>query len=194
MGPTSMMNSETTQFDSKATKPLDTLLVTHYQAIRDEILARMGMRQTVLTVYLGFIGTILGLAVAAPTYNNISILVPFITFGVFWIIRDHELAIAHLGCWIKEEYLGYLKELGLDDRFPRWQDSPLRQAYGTKILSSRYITYLFVFVGSSGAGLVIAGMNTNVHLAWIIAGAVFTVFTAWVIFWTLKARQKVSEF
>jgi cysteine synthase len=56
------MKNETTESDSKATKPLDTLIITHYQTIRDEILARMEMRQTMLTVYLGFAGTIFGLA------------------------------------------------------------------------------------------------------------------------------------
>ena len=188
------MSSKTIKSDSRATEYLTSLIVPHYQAIRAEILARMEMQQTVLTIYLGFVGTIFSLVVAAPNYNTVSILVPFMAFGVFWIIRDHELAIAHLGRWIKEEYLGRLKEMGLDNRLPRWQDSPLRQAYGTKILSSRYITYLFVFVGSSGAGLIIAGTNTNVHPAWIIAGAAFAVFTVGIIGLTLKDRQKVGEF
>lgn len=188
------MNKEITQSESKTTKLLDTLLVTHYQAVRSEILARMEMRQTVLTIYLGFLGAVFGLVATKDTYSSASIALPFVAFGVVWIIRDHELAIAYLGCWIKEDYLDNLKELGLDDRLPRWQDSQLRQMYGTKIMSSRYLTYLSIFVGSSLAGLIITVINNEISQAWIVTGAAFTVFTVWVIVWTLKTRRKVSEF
>jgi len=189
------MNSETTESDSKPIEPLTPLLVTHYQTIRDEILARMEMRQTALTVYLGFVGTILGISILETPYSNVSILVPFMSFGVFWIIRDHELAIAHLGRWIRDEYVPYLKKAGLDPHLPRWEDSEARKAYGEKILFSRYVTYLFVFVGSSAAGITIAVTDprADVHWAWIASSIVITALTVAFTILTLKRRHQVGE-
>jgi hypothetical protein len=189
------MNRETTESDSQATDPLDTLLVTHYQTIRDEILARMEMRQTALTVYLGFVGTIFGLAIVETPYRNVSILVPFMTFGIFWIIRDHELAIAHLGRWIRDAYVPYLHKAGLDPHLPRWEDSEARRAYGEKILFSRYVTYLFVFVGSSVAGITIAVTDptADVHWAWIASSILVTTLTVLFTILTLRRRHRIGE-
>jgi hypothetical protein len=155
----------------------------------------MEMRQTALTVYLGFVGTVLGISITETPYSHLSILVPFMTFGVFWIIRDHELAIAHLGRWIRDEYVPYLKTAGIDPDFPRWEDSEMRKAYGEKILFSRYVTYLLVFVGSSVAGITIAVMDSKaeVHWAWIVSSVVVTALTALFSVLTLGRRHRVGE-
>ena len=58
------------------------ITIAHYQAARDEILARMGMRETILTVYLGFVGAVFGLAVAEHPIASVALVIPFIAFAL----------------------------------------------------------------------------------------------------------------
>lgn len=213
------MDEKPIEHEVTATESFTTLLVTHYQAIRAEILARMEMRQTVLTLYLAFVGVIFGLAAAENPLSSASVLVPFMAFGVFWIIRDHELALAHMGQWIRKEYIESLKRMGRDEYLPRWENSMQREVYGKQVLSSRYITYCFVFIGSSIAGIMIAAAGLSIDLniyintsidahnnfaisinrnfdslpVWIVIGGAITIGTLINIVDTLKKRQRVDE-
>lgn len=130
------------------------MLLAHYKTVRGEVLTRMNMRQTVLVLYLGSVGTVLGLALDG--HLEAGIIIPLISFGVAWIIRDHELGLTCLGMWLREEYQRYLETQDDFVRIPQWDASIMRTKY-SKLLISRFIGY--------GALLAIADL-TGLYIAW----------------------------
>lgn len=169
---------------------LPSVLIAHYEATRAEVLERMKMRQTILTVYLGFVGTVLGLAVGTNPRIDALIVIPLASFGVAWIIRDHELGLACLGSWLEETYQQYIDENPVLQGTPQWDGSKLRQKYG-RLFASRFVGYVSLFLIADLAGLFISWgeLSTQVYLRWI--GIALTTFTLIILSVTFAQRRKI---
>jgi hypothetical protein len=164
--------------------------IAHYQAVREEILARMNMRQTALTLYLGFVGVIFGLAAAENPRRDVTIVVPFIAFGVLWVIRDHELGLALLGLWLREDYQKHLDGNPQLQGSPQWDTSLVRPKYIKHVLVSRFIGYAAVFFGPSVVSLVVSW--TSVILLVDVVSTVFTVGILILICLTFAKRRAIE--
>lgn len=80
---------------------MDRILSTHYKAIRDEAVARLLARDSLLVLYLAAVGTLFGIAFGEQGTKGIVVIVPFIALGIALMLRDHELVLLRLGQWIR---------------------------------------------------------------------------------------------
>lgn len=163
------------------------ILIKHYETVRQEILERIRLRQTVLVLYLGFVGTVLGFAFS-PDKNKIGIVIPFVSFGVAWIIRDHELLLGYLGQWLKTTYDNYLRSNPEFEKYPQWDSSPLIENYAKSVLSARFIGYICLLLILSIVGLVVSWCELSIVLR--IFGIAFTTGTFIILIWTYFERKK----
>jgi|SRR5262245_2295832 len=165
--------------------------ITHYKAVREEIVARMEMRQMVFVLYLGFVGAIFSLSATDSNRRVVAIVVPFISFGVIWIVRDHELGLALLGAWLRNEYQSYLNTQQSFSHLPQWDGSLLRFKYGKNVLRSRFMGYLVVLIGPSIASLIT--FWRSVTLPTKIVSMAFALASLLLVYSTYKKRQSIES-
>ncbi len=126
------------------------ILVKHYDSVRKEIVERIRLRQAVIVLYVGFVGMVLGLAVKGS--QEIGIVIPLVSLGVAFIIRDHELALEAIRKFLKEEYGEFLNTTEGLKKLPQWDSSAALMWYG-KQWGFRFLGYILLVIVSSIAGL-----------------------------------------
>ena len=113
------------------------LLAKHYEAVRDEALLRIRLKQGLLAFYFAFVGAVLGFSLTKDQSGEIAILIPLVSLGVAWMLWDHERMMIHFGHWMEEysRYLGsyVVNEQAGQDRFPLWDTSSALKEYAETI-------------------------------------------------------------
>lgn len=171
------------------------ILIKHYETVREEILTRMQMRQTAITLYLGFVATVLGLTVGVlPHGEAAALVIPFVSLGVFWMVRDHELGLACLNLWLKGDYEKYLHSKASLRNYPQWDSSSSSKKYGSDVLVSRFIGYGILFTIPSMVSLILflSLKATLINIVIGVIGIILTMSTLVLIINTYRKRRSIS--
>ena len=74
-----------------------------YDAARSELVERIRLRDQVLLIYLGVVGTIFGIALGTIDKKEILLTIPFISLGCSILVSQHNFVIGTLLKFISKE-------------------------------------------------------------------------------------------
>lgn len=68
----------------------------HYQAARDELVTRLRLRDQVLFIFLGFVGSLIGIALGVQDKLEILLSIPYVALGCSIVVSQHNEVIGTL--------------------------------------------------------------------------------------------------
>lgn len=131
----------------------------------------MRIRDQVLLVYLGAIGTILGIALGTSAKIEILLCIPYLALGVSILVSQHNAAIGALGDFCGNEIQEFLDKLTPSEAAPQWDNSNALKYLHGQITQLRSWGHLIIV---SVPCLISLGVNWN-HL--------FSSFPFGIIWW-----------
>jgi hypothetical protein len=125
----------------------------HYTSARTELIQRIHLRDNVLLVYLGAVGTVFGLAFGTSIRSEVLLVVPFFSLGASVILSQHNIAIGSIGAFLVHEIEPFLKQLG--EYAPQWDNSVTFHEYSSRGVWLRTIGHTLLIVIPAIAGIAI---------------------------------------
>ncbi len=126
-----------------------------YESARQELIQRITLRDHVLLVYLGAVGTILAIALGTDARNDILMLIPFISLGAAVLVSQHNSVIGSLGDFCVNELDDFFISLKPSEWAPQWDKSKALQKYSSKSIRLRSWGHSIIVIIPSVLGLAI---------------------------------------
>jgi hypothetical protein len=167
----------------------------NYEVARAELLERIRLRDQVLLVYLGIIGTIAGIALGTSAKREILLIIPFIGFGCSILVSQHNAVIGALIRFAYVDIRSFLKELAEEEYAPIFVCSDSFRKHSSTSNKLRSIGHSVIIVGPIFFALAYTGDYAlgdklpKASLWW--AGAFLMVVSIGVIWYIHKERQRV---
>ncbi len=168
---------------------------TMYESARAELISRIQLRDNVLLVFMGAVGTVMGVALGTTARVEILFVVPFLAFGAATIVSQHNAVIGSLADFCVRELSPFLKSIG--ELAPQWDDSNALQEYRNSAIRLRSWghTVIVVVPGIAALGLnwqhALKSAFPNGVLWWF--GAVFVALAIWEIGNTHFQRKRIYD-
>ena len=84
----------------------------NYEMAQQEIQEHLQLRDNVLLVYLGAIGTIFGVALGTNADMKILLVIPYLALGSSVIVSQHNALVGSVESYIVSELEPFLKKIG----------------------------------------------------------------------------------
>lgn len=127
--------------------------LAYFNNAREELVARIGLRDQVLLVFLGATGTIFGVALGM-TNNSILLSLPFLALGASVIVSQHNSVIGSLADYCVHELEPYLNSLLPPPHVPQWDNSKALRKYSSEAIKHRTWGHAIIIVVPSVVSLV----------------------------------------
>jgi hypothetical protein len=124
----------------------------NYEMARWEITERIQIRDQVLLVYLGAVGTIFGIALGTSSKPEILLVTPYLTLGAAIIVSQHNSVIGALGSFVAHELESFLREIG--EYAPQWDTSAVLGSYSVRMVWLRTLGHLLLLSSPPVVGLI----------------------------------------
>ncbi len=188
----------------------------NYECAQLELIQRIRLRDHILLIYLSAVGVLLGIALETPQRQQILLAVPLFTLGASILVSQHNYLISLLGHFSANEVGRLLSQIGAGS--VQWHNSETLEKYSSKstglrtlghgillltpaivslsinikyfrLLLVRIADDLFKEVFKRDPNYVLAVKDASItyEMVWIF-GAIFTIFSASVIYTVHKAR------
>ena len=160
-----------------------------YESARDEMLMRIRERELAMYIWLGAIGTIMTVAFKGTTPENhkVLLILPILALGIAMRINQHEMLIAALASYCKNEIGPLLKE-GCPSTLCHWDESDaLRQRQEWIVILRIVITFALLVFPSVVALFYNYPFKASHSVAFCSAWVVGVVATAIVAFLELES-------
>lgn len=159
-----------------------------YKAAREEIMTRMKLRDQVLLVFLGAIGTIFGVSFGNQVNKEIMLTIPIIALGVSIIISQHSIAIGGIANFCRVELKDFF------DNIPHWDDSKTLKSLSKNQLTKRGLSGFIIIITPCVISLAINyehAINSPFPFGqvWWFS-LVFTILSAFYIYTAITTRSK----
>lgn len=115
-----------------------------YTSVKDEVLTRIRLRDQALFIYLGAVGTVVGVALGSQGQVDLLLLLPYLALGGAVIVSQHHVLIGNLGVFIVLELDPCLEES--DEAAPNWENSASFAEHLSKTIWKRAASH-FVLIG-----------------------------------------------
>ena|GEM_PF-2235543 len=124
----------------------------HYESARMELIERIQLRDNVLLLYLGAVGTIFGVSIGTTARLEILLVIPYLALGASTIVSQHHAMIGSLGDFLAHEIEPFLREIG--EYAPQWDTSEaLKASSNMSTLMGRTLGHLLLIIIPPIAGL-----------------------------------------
>ena len=168
---------------------------TNYDSARQEILERLQLRDNVLLIYLGAIGTIFGIALGTSVNAEILLIIPFLALGASVIVSQHNAQIGIIIYFIVYDLEPFFKKIG--ENAPLLDSSESIRKFSIQGIWMRSFGHFLVIIIPPIASL---GINyqysfiaqfPEIVLWWF--GALSTLLSIYFILETHHRRNKIAE-
>ncbi len=175
------------------------LTAKNLEIANNQIVARVGMRDNVLLVYLGAAGTIYSIALGTSANKEILLTIPFLTLGCSVIVSHHNILIGALLDFCSKEIRGFIRNTHPDKEVPQFDCSDSFKKYLSATLRLRTWGHAIILVIPAIVALACnwdhalgAGSVFPYGPVWWFALA-FSVGSVYIIFSVSSLRAKFEE-
>lgn len=166
-----------------------------YDSARQELIQRIHLRDNVLLVYIGVVGTIFGISFGSASAAQILLVIPYLALGAAVIVSQHNAIIGSIGIFLANEIEPFLKDLG--ESAPQWDTSNALHEYSKDAIWMRSLGHFLLILIPPVTALVLNwryGFFSTFPegpLWW--AGLVITVYAAHIILKAHTLRRKLYQ-
>jgi len=170
---------------------------TTYESARSELISRLQLRDNVLLIYLGAVGTLLGVALGTSVRPEMLIAIPYVAVGIALLLAQHHSAIGALLHFCTGELSEFLRELNPSEDAPQWDNSKTAKRYASASMLQRSLGHVIVLVLPCVAALwvnighAIHLKSTNGILWW--GACIATILTFLLILSTHSFRKMINK-
>jgi hypothetical protein len=171
---------------------------TFYESARQELIQRIQLRDNVLLVYLGAIGTIFSVSLGTTVKPEILLVIPYLALGASVIVSQHNAVIGSLGIFLVFEIGPFLQKL--KEGAPQWDNSASLHEYSTRAIWMRSFGHFLLIIVPPVAALSINwqsgfyGSFPENPIWWV--GVLSTVASIYIIieahYWRKKLFKKIK--
>ncbi len=169
----------------------------YYQGARSELIARLQIRDNVLLLYLGAMGTLFGIAIGTAISMNVLLVIPFIALGASIIVSQHNIIIGTIATYCADEMQESLDELAPKDCPVQWELSASLHEYHRKSISLRSWGHFILILIPALAALAMNWRHAIFSpfpegIMWWF-GALCTILSGWIIAITHLWRARLYD-
>lgn len=117
-----------------------------YEGARWEITTRIKLREQILLIYLGAVGTIFGVAFGVTAQYEILFVIPFVSVGSAILLSQHDSAIGVLVYFCTHELNEFLAHLEPPEDCVQWDNSKTLSRFGSRSLFLRTSAHIIILI------------------------------------------------
>ncbi len=172
--------------------PLNSAIIC-YESARKEMMLRIRERELAFYAWVAGLGTILTLTFHnSPPEIRLLLLLPLLSFGISFRIAQHEILIAALAKYCKDEVGPFLKA-ELPSMLKHWDESNALSHVQSSIIKYRALVNVLLMGVPSGYAIVVNESkcleSTDWALIWYLS-IVLTVATIWFLGYSFLNRLR----
>src|SRR5262245_55690180 len=123
---------------------------SYYESARQEIIARIGLRDNVIVFYLAATGAIFGVALGSSVRESILLILPLLSLGATVLVCQHTSVAGALSHYCAQE-IGPILDAGI----PQWDASRALDSYRHSAVTLRSWGHFFLIISPAIASLAI---------------------------------------